>query len=108
MRTLLALLLLLMCTTLAAQSPSAAPPIEVESAPLSALLQGLSRSAPAQVRARHEAALSAEVNGQIRVVHVDTGDAIRAGAVLVTLDDRDARLALAQAEAQREAAVARL
>jgi RND family efflux transporter MFP subunit len=106
MRTLLALLLLLASTLLAAQTPTAA--VEVETAPLSALLKGLTRTAPATVQARHEAEIAAEIGGRIAEVRVDTGESVAAGAVLARLDDRDAKLALAQARAQREAAAARL
>lgn len=106
MRTLLALLLLLASTLPAAQTPTAA--VEVETAPLSTLLKGLTRTAPATVQARHEAELAAEVGGRIAEVRVDTGETVAAGAVLARLDDRDARLSLAQARAQREAAAARL
>lgn len=105
MRTLLAVLLLLASTLPAAQTPTA---VEVETAPLSTLLKGLTRTAPATVQARHEAELAAEVGGRIAEVRVDTGETVAAGAVLARLDDRDARLALAQARAQREAAAARL
>lgn len=106
MRILLALLFLLTGALPAtAQTPAA---VEVETAPLSTLLKGLTRTAPATVQARHEAELAAEIGGRIAEVRVDTGESVAAGAVLLRLDDRDARLALAQARAQREAAAARL
>lgn len=42
----------------------------------------------------------AETAGRVLAVHVDVGQAVEAGSLLVELDDRDQRLAVAAAEAQ--------
>jgi HlyD family secretion protein len=44
---------------------------------------------PGTVQARIPVTLSARVNATITQVHVDVGDAVRHGQLLVTLDDRD-------------------
>lgn len=82
--------------------------IEVETIPLGEVLQEIRRSAPAQVRSRHEAALAAEIAGTVQDVRVDTGQRVAAGTVLVLLDPTDARLALEQAKARTAGARARL
>ncbi|MFP4345750.1 MAG: HlyD family secretion protein [Anaerolineales bacterium] len=54
------------------------------------------------------ATVSAQIGGRVVAVPVEMGDEVEAGAVLVQLDDADARLAVAQAEAQLASAEARL
>jgi RND family efflux transporter MFP subunit len=44
---------------------------------------------PGTVQARIPVTLSARVNASVTQVHVDVGDAVRQGQLLVTLDDRD-------------------
>ena len=44
---------------------------------------------PGTVQARIPVTLSARVNATVTQVHADVGDAVRAGQLLVTLDDRD-------------------
>jgi HlyD family secretion protein len=44
---------------------------------------------PGTVQARMSVTLSARVGAAVRRVHVDVGDAVREGQLLVTLDDRD-------------------
>ena len=44
---------------------------------------------PGTVQARIPVTLSARVNATVTQVHVDVGDAVRQGQLLVTLDDRD-------------------
>ena len=66
------------------------------------------RSAPAQVIARNESRLTAEVSGAVVRWSADTGAAVRRGDVLVQIDATDAQLALLRAEATRDAARARL
>jgi membrane fusion protein (multidrug efflux system) len=48
---------------------------------------------------------SAWTAGTVTAIHVDTGQQVRRGELLVTLDDSDARIALAQAEAALAKAV---
>ncbi|MCS7100056.1 MAG: efflux RND transporter periplasmic adaptor subunit, partial [Burkholderiaceae bacterium] len=66
------------------------------------------RDAPASVVARNESRLAAEIAARIVAIPVDVGQRVAAGAVVVQLDDADARLALVQAEAAFAAAQARL
>lgn len=49
--------------------------------------------------------LSALTAGMVKAVHVQTGQQVRQGDLLVELDDSDARIALAQAEAELAKAV---
>jgi len=76
-------------------------------APLASVAIQPQRSAPAQVIARFEAKIAAEVAARIAHLAFDVGETVREGSVLVRLDDGDARLALARAEAQLAAAQAR-
>lgn len=109
MRSLLALsLFLLFLVSPAHPQTAVGSPTDVQTRPWSELARGLPRTAAAQVRARHEADIAAEIAATLREVRVDAGESVPAGAVLAQLDDRDARLALAQANAQRDAAAARL
>ena len=47
----------------------------------------------------HYAAIAPRVSGQVTAVHVQNNDTVKAGQVLVELDDRDYRAAVASAEA---------
>jgi RND family efflux transporter MFP subunit len=55
-----------------------------------------------------EVTLSAEVGGVVKAFHADVGDRVKEGQVLVEIDDTDYRLALKEAEANREIAASRL
>ena len=72
------------------------------------LARPVERDAPAQVIARNEAKLSAELSAPIRELPFDVGQVVPAGAVVARLDARDAELALAQAEARVDQAKAKL
>lgn len=95
--------------------PAAEPPPQAAAAqaprvsvqPLSALLQPRHGTAPATVRAGNDSVLASEVTAAIAGVEVDVGSRVGAGDLLVTLDDTDLRLALAQAQARVAAADAR-
>lgn len=63
-----------------------------------------SQSQPGFVEAVDAAHMSARVMASVREVAVREGDRVESGALLLALDDRDARAKLAQAEAAREAA----
>jgi len=76
-------------------------------APLARVAIQPQRSAPAQVIARFEAKIAAEVAARIVQLPYEVGEAVRQGSVLVRLDEGDARLAIARAEAQLAAAQAR-
>jgi RND family efflux transporter MFP subunit len=94
--------------TAATMTAEAAPPIPVRVESLSALWRTVERSAPAQVIARNETPVTAEVSAVITKVHADVGQVVAACAPLVSLDARDYQLALEQAQAQLEAADARI
>lgn len=66
------------------------------------------REAPATVLGKNETRLAAEVAARIVAIAVDSGDAVKAGQVLVRLDAKDAELALARAEAGLAQSAARL
>lgn len=66
------------------------------------------REAPATVLGKNETRLAAEVSARIMAIAVDSGDAVKAGQVLVRLDAKDAELALARAEAGLAQSAARL
>lgn len=61
-------------------------------------------SATGTLRAKETAAISAQVPGQIRRVLVQAGDRVRAGQLLVVLDDAAMRSSLDEANAAAEAA----
>lgn len=66
------------------------------------------REAPATAQGKNETRLAAEASARILAIPVDSGDAVRAGQVLVRLDAKDAELALARAEAALAQSTARL
>ena len=49
----------------------------------------LSFPAPARVEAIREAKMSAQISGRVVAVHVDAGDAVKQGQLLVTIDARE-------------------
>jgi len=62
--------------------------------------------ATGEVRARHEAVLSAEASGRIQRFAVDVGSRVRKGEVLMELDASGARIQVEQARAAKAAAEA--
>ncbi|WP_319761102.1 efflux RND transporter periplasmic adaptor subunit [Maridesulfovibrio sp.] len=62
-------------------------------------------SYPGIIVARHEIQESFRVGGRIEKRLVDVGDLVQAGQVLATLDEKDLRLSMESAEAERSAAV---
>jgi RND family efflux transporter MFP subunit len=80
----------------------------VEIEPVEALALPDRPSASATVLAPNDALIAAELTAAVAAVHVEAGRKVEAGAQLITLDERDARLGLQQAEAQLKAAKARL
>jgi RND family efflux transporter MFP subunit len=66
------------------------------------------RSAAATAVARNESRLSAEITARIRAIPVEVGQRVAKGALIVQLDDADARLAVLQSQAALGAARARL
>jgi HlyD family secretion protein len=60
---------------------------------------------PGTVQARISVTLGARVNATIKEVHVDVGDAVHRGQLLVTLDDRDLSARRGVVSGQQEAAL---
>lgn len=79
--------------------PAAAGPLVVGVVRFAELRFHPERDAPATVLGKNETRISAEASARIVTIAVDSGDAVRAGQVLVQLDAKDAELALARAEA---------
>jgi RND family efflux transporter MFP subunit len=87
-------------------SNSPAPPVQVRAA--TAVHFSPERSAAAAAIARNESRLGAEIAARIVAIAVEVGQTVAKGAVVVQLDDADARLAVQQAQAALGAARARL
>lgn len=83
-------------------------PNRIELQPIEALALPDRQSASATVLAPNDALIAAEVAAAVATVHIEAGREVETGALLISLDERDARLGLQQAEAQLKAAQARL
>lgn len=94
-------LALLLLGTANAQSPALVELATVERSPLSETL-----SLPGSLRAVNDAQLSPRIEGLIARLDVDAGAQVKAGAPLLRLDDRLARLEVEALEAESAAAVA--
>ncbi len=101
----LAAFMLLTTSVAFAQVPSE-PTISVQ--PASALAVENRLSASASVQAQNDSAIAAELAATIAEVHVEAGRNVSKGQLLVSLDARDAKLALRQADAALDAARAQL
>lgn len=77
-----------------AQVPLAAPSAIVVKADIAQIVQ-----ATGQLHPRLKVDIGAQVSGQVRQLHVRLGEAIKAGALLVSLDSDTGRNAVQQAEA---------
>jgi RND family efflux transporter MFP subunit len=86
----------------------AAPPVPVNSRPLSELAIHPQREASAQAVSLNLAKLPAELAARIDSIPVEPGQRIAKGAVVAKLDCADARIAAQRAEAALESAQARL
>jgi len=91
-----------------AQAPAPSPAPPVTSAPAASVHFFPERDAPAAAVARNESRLAAEIAARVTAIAVDVGQTVARDAVVVQLDDADARLAVAQAEAALQSARARL
>ena len=80
----------------------------VQAAPLEQVMSFPTRESFAEVVSLNESRLAAEAAGVVRQWHADVGASVKSGDVLLSLDDRDAKLALAQAKAATAAMQARL
>ncbi|MEM7610983.1 MAG: efflux RND transporter periplasmic adaptor subunit [Pseudomonadota bacterium] len=59
----------------------------------------VSYDTPASVISLNNSQLSSEISAPVAKIHADVGDVVAAGALLVSLDDTDARLSVRQARA---------
>jgi len=80
----------------------------IEASRLSEVVIFPTRESFAEVVSLNESRLALEAAGVVLQWHADVGARVTAGQLLLELDERDARLALAQAQAARAAAQARL
>jgi len=114
----LALLLVLTSEPSTAQSTNAAPPAGAEvagtarSSVETSLLEQVwllpKREAPADVVARNESRLSAEVTGTLQRWGADVGASVKRGELLAQIDPRDYELAVQRAQANLNASQSRL
>jgi len=92
----------------AAKSPKNEKRSSVEAA---AVIRGdlvLPITAEGHVRARHEADIRSEVAGRVGALAVAEGERVRAGQLLLRLDDREYRVSLAESESAYLQALGRL
>lgn len=78
-----------------------APPMPEVAGPVAAVEQvaePLIERAPGTVRAKNETSISARITAQLITLSVRSGDSVEEGQVLATLDDRDLRARVSQAE----------
>ncbi len=112
-------LLVGLCGLVAACDRGAAPPeagpsvsepaaLDARVASVRSLLVPIRVEVTGQVTAESRAALSSQLRANVEAVPVREGQAVKKGEALVRLDPRDARSALARAEAEGENAAAHL
>jgi RND family efflux transporter MFP subunit len=106
--SLAALCLGLAATAAMAQAPAAPSAPAVGFKPFSGIATFPVRDAPAQAVALNRTQLAAEVSARVASTHAEPGERVKKGQVLVQLDARDYQLALERAQAQLQAAKARL
>ena len=82
-----------------------APVVEVAAARPAGAAQGQTLlNASGYVTPRRRATVAAKITGRVTGVFFDEGDSVKEGELLATLDDSDAKRALASAVAERDAA----
>jgi RND family efflux transporter MFP subunit len=89
-------------------SPSVAPP--VESSTTTAITRGLTRGVEVvgSLAADEEVIVASQTAGELAQLNVDFGSYVQAGQVIATIDQRDAKLKIEQAEATLKQTLARL
>lgn len=89
-------------------SPTAVPPVEVTTA--AAITRTLQRGVDVvgSFTADEEVVVSAQAPGELAQLNVDFGSFVQAGQVIATIDQRDAKLKIEQAEATLKQTLARL
>ncbi len=100
------LLLFMFSFAVNAQQEIATIPVTVK--PLSDVLIERRLSANAELVALNDSQLSAEISAVVSNIHVDVGDAVKQGELLLSMDVVDVNLELDQAKANTQAAKARL
>jgi len=100
--------LLLSATGLSAVSNAQNDTALIQAMPFEQVLLFPTRESFAEVVSLNESRLAAEAAGVVRQWHADVGASVKSGDLLLSLDDRDARLALAQASAATGAMQARV
>ncbi len=78
---------------------ASAPPVVVEAVVVQPVDFPLQAEATGTLAPWRRTEISAEISGRVVERRIKEGDRVRAGQVLLVLDDREARLALAEAEA---------
>jgi RND family efflux transporter MFP subunit len=102
------LLAIALCVLLSGcQEAQSNPPVHpvVKAMRISLEMGADNRSYPGVIVARHETQESFRVGGRIEKRAVDVGDHVREGQILATLDEKDLRLSMESAQAERDAAV---
>ncbi|MBZ5495030.1 MAG: efflux RND transporter periplasmic adaptor subunit [Acidobacteriia bacterium] len=82
--------LLIACNASAPPAPTTGRPVAVSVVSAAYVTVPAVIEVPGSVQPRSRVALSAQINGSVREVTVRSGDTVRAGQLLVTLDARDA------------------
>jgi multidrug efflux pump subunit AcrA (membrane-fusion protein) len=100
--------LALFSSTATAQTAAASTESAVRVQPVEVLALPDRHVASASVLAPNDAVIASEIAATVAAVHAEAGRSVERGALLISLDERDAQLALAQANAQLQAATARL
>ncbi len=92
----------------ATASPTPVPPVEVTTA--AAITRALQRGVDVvgSFTADEEVVVSAQAPGELAQLNVDFGSFVQAGQVIATIDQRDAKLRIEQAEATLKQTLARL
>ncbi len=80
------------------------PTVSVAVVPAREAAQQVGEEVVGTIRARTEASIAAELTGNVRSVHVELGDRVEAGDVLVELSSRETGAQVSQARAEFEAA----
>ena len=105
MRLSILLIFTLLCDSVYSHELSVIP---VTAKPISEVLVERRLSANAEVMAANNSQLSAEITAMVNKIHVDIGDQVSAGDLLISLDDVDLNLQVEQAKANTQAGKARL
>lgn len=97
-------LLICLAAPLPARAQNPAPPAPVITAPVRPVADDVKLELLGSGLARRAATLQAAAAGEVRTLHFSAGERVRAGQLLLALDDRAQALAVAQAETRLDAA----